>query len=300
MSGKTSVVIVGAGFAGVTIAAALDKALDPARHTLTLISQTDYIRHHPAALRAVVTAEGNLEKDMCLPYDSVFGKDKKGGSGRVGTVKFGQLRSIEEKDDGAGGFVVLDNGQRVEWDYLTIATGSEWNGPLRWPQRLESVTSYLDGWRSKFAQAQNILVVGCGAVGSELTGEIRDFHPSANVTVVNREPLPLNSTYPDAFRRKVLQGLTSRGVKYIGRDSISSLSSDILDGTDAVSPGRTITTDRGVKVAADLIVSLVFDKLEEELAFTSMCRSQQSAGGVSIPISSVQTALLRPPPLIRR
>jgi apoptosis-inducing factor 2 len=258
MSGKASqisVVVIGGGAAGITIATTLDKALDPSRHSLTLITQADYLRHHPAALRAVVTAEGNLENDMAIPYDKLFGKDKKGGKGRLSNVKFGKVQSIEENVDGAGGSVVLENNQRVQWDYLAIATGSEWNGPLRWPSRLEEVKPYLDGWRSKFASAKSVVLVGSGAVGTELAGEIRDFIPSAELTVVNRDALPLNSTYPDVFRKRVLEGLTSRGVKYLGGDAVSSLSADILNGTDPVTPERTITTDKGVKVAAELIVS---------------------------------------------
>jgi apoptosis-inducing factor 2 len=258
MSGKSSeisVVVIGGGAAGITITTALDKTLDPSRHTLTLITQADYLRHHPAALRTVVTAEGNLENDIALPYDKIFGKDKKGGKGRLGTVKFGKVQSIEENVDGTGGFVVLENNQRVQWDYLAIATGSEWNGPLRWPGKREEVKPYLDEWRSKFASAKSIVLVGSGAVGTELAGEIRDFIPSAELTVVNRDALPLNSTYPDVFRRRVLQGLTSRGIKYIGGDAVTSLSADILNGTDPVTPGRTITTDKGVEVAAELIVS---------------------------------------------
>ena len=98
--------------------------------------------------------------------------------------------------------------------------------------------------------------MGSGAVGSELAGEVCEFIPSAHLTVVNRDTLPLNATYPQVFRERVLTGLTSRGVTFIGGDSVS-LSADILDGTEAVSPGRTITTDKGVKVEAELIVSSV-------------------------------------------
>ena len=98
--------------------------------------------------------------------------------------------------------------------------------------------------------------MGSGAVGSELAGEIRDFIPSAHVTVINRDPLPLNDTYPPTFRQRVAGGMTSRGVTFIGGDSVS-LSTDILNGAVEVSPGRTITTDKGVKVEAELIVSSV-------------------------------------------
>lgn len=254
MSEKISVVVVGGGAAATTVAAALDKTLDPSRHSLTLITESDYLRHHPAALRAIVTAEGNLEDQICIPYDKVFGKDKKGGAGRVGTVKFGKVISIEENANEEGGAIVLENNERVKWDYLTIATGSEWNGPLRWPTKREEVKSYLDNWRERLATAKSVLLVGSGAVGSELAGEIVEFFPSTEVTVVNRNPLPLNETYPDSFRERVKAGLTGRGVKFIGGDSVSSLAPDVLNGTESVSPGRSITTDKGVKVAADLII----------------------------------------------
>ena len=157
MSEKTSVVVIGGGVAGVTVASTLDKTLDPARHTVTLISEQDYLRHHPAALRAMVTAEGDLENDICLPYDKIFGKDKKGGVGRLGSVKIGKVQSIEENSDGTG-TVVLEGNQRIRWDYLTLATGSEWNGPLRWPAKREEVKGYLDTWREKFATAKSIVL----------------------------------------------------------------------------------------------------------------------------------------------
>lgn len=165
MSEKISVVIVGGGEAGIGVATALDKS-GPSSLEVTLVTEFEYLRHHPAALRAIVTAEGELEKHIVAGYDFVFGKDKKNGVGRIGKVKVGKVISTEETED--GGFVHLENGERLHWDYLVVASGSEWSGPLRWPSKIEDVPGYLDNWREKFSSAKSVLLVGAGAVG---TGE---------------------------------------------------------------------------------------------------------------------------------
>ncbi|KAG8830651.1 hypothetical protein FRC18_007767 [Serendipita sp. 400] len=255
MAEKTSIVILGAGGAGVATAQALDKGLNPANHTLTLVSNTDYYRHHPAALRAVVTSDGNLEKEMCIPFDRVFGKGYRDGKGRVGSVKYGQVDRVEELEAGQGGYVVFNNGERINWDILVIATGSEWNGPLaRWPDHLSEIPKFMEGWREKFATAKSIAVVGSGAVGSELAGEIRDFYPSTEVTVVHKQHLLLNSTYPDAYRQRITDDLKNRNVRVLTEDSVNGLTAGLLDGTDGVQPGRKITTAKGVQLSAELII----------------------------------------------
>lgn len=165
MSGKTSIVIIGAGCAGMHTAKALDNKLDPAKHELTMISSRDYFLHYPAALRVIVTAEGNIEKGMALPYDNVFGKQYEPHKGRVGNFITGQCVGVEENRDGQGGTVVLESGERIHWDLLVLATGSEWNGPLRWPDRRDQLDDYLKDCREKFARAKSVVVVGAGAVG---------------------------------------------------------------------------------------------------------------------------------------
>ncbi|PVG00793.1 FAD/NAD(P)-binding domain-containing protein [Serendipita vermifera] len=254
MSDKTSIVILGAGGAGIATAKALDAKLDPARHTLTVVTSADYFFHLPAALRTVVTAEGDLEDQMCIPYDTTFGKTFKQGNGRLATFQFGNVIGVEEKDE--GGVVHLEGGRSLSWDFLVIATGSQWNGPLRWPKEKENVKPYLDDWREKFATAKSVVIVGGGAVGTELAGEVREFYPSTELTLVQKNPLLLNSTYPDSFRHRVHDGLTSRGVKVITGDTVENLSADILNGIDPVTPGRKITTAKGATVPAELIVSV--------------------------------------------
>lgn len=130
MSNKTSIVLVGGGVLNVHVVQMLEKKLGPSKYSLTLITETDYYRHLPATLRAITTAEGNLESRICLPFDKVFGKDTNNGIGRVGTVQLDKVIAVEEKSDDHG-YVLLESGQRVEWDILLLATGSQWDGPLR-------------------------------------------------------------------------------------------------------------------------------------------------------------------------
>lgn len=162
MSKENSILIIGGGKAGVGIAQALDKAA-PANLKVTLVTEFDYLRHHPASLRAIVTAEGELEKHVIAGYDKIFGRHTKDGIGRVGKVKIAKVLGVEEASH--GGSVLLESGERLHWDYLVVASGSEWNGPLRWPRKAEDVPSYLETWRKKFSSAKSIAVVGAGAVG---------------------------------------------------------------------------------------------------------------------------------------
>lgn len=177
MTSKFHIVVLGGGGAGVSVVQTLNKSptIDPSRHTLTLITDRQFLVHWPAALRTIVTSEGNLEDHVALPYTSIFGGETTtiaGQSGkldtikgRVGEIKFGEVVGVDEAQ-GGGGNVLLEGGERVPWDILVIATGSEWNGPLRWPGTRDKLASFLDGWREKFASAKSVVLVGAGAVGS--------------------------------------------------------------------------------------------------------------------------------------
>jgi apoptosis-inducing factor 2 len=248
------IVIIGAGAAGLGIAQDLDKALDPTKHALTLVSQTDYYRHHPAALRTLVTADGELEKAICLPYDKTFGKNTSEGKGRVGAVKIAKVASVEESEGGEGGDVLLANGERVPWDILVVTTGSVWNGPLRWPEKSAEVGEFLKDWRAKFATARSIVLVGGGSVGFELAGEILDFYPQTQLSLVHRDTLPLNGAYPDPVRRAIARGLEERGARLVLGDSVA-LTKEEMDGSNSIIPGGTVTTAKGVTLPAELVVS---------------------------------------------
>lgn len=73
------------------------------------------------------------------------------------------------------------------------------------------------------------------------------------MTVVQAADKALNSAYHDKFRDHVTTQLEARGVKMILGDSIEDLDANSLDGKVALE-SRTITTQGGVTLGADLVV----------------------------------------------
>ena len=163
MAPKLSVVVIGGGAAGVTVAQTLDKKLNPTTHSVTLLTGRDYFLHLPAALRMLVTAEPDLEHHAVLPYDNVFGTGN--GVGRLSRIVYGKVDHVEEKNGGEGGWVHLTNGEKVDWDVLVVATGSVWKGPLNLPSARADLLAWTKAWQDKFSKAKNVVLVGAGAVG---------------------------------------------------------------------------------------------------------------------------------------
>ena len=60
---------------------------------------------------------------------------------------------------------------------LVLATGSKWSGPMDFPDSGADLRQFVAQWREKFRAAPDIVIVGGGAVGIELSGEIRDEYP---------------------------------------------------------------------------------------------------------------------------
>lgn len=156
---KTEVVIIGGG-GGAILARALSdahKRFDPSKHNLTLINQLPYGIFLPSTIRMVVTAEQNLDSlalGGLMPFDKLFAP---GNAGRFLQAKV--ARVLE-------GNVELVDGTLVSYDYLVIATGSNWTGPSYFDYTSDAdVRSHIASWRKKIASANRIVIVGGGSVG---------------------------------------------------------------------------------------------------------------------------------------
>ena len=162
---KKSVVVVGGGGAGSAIARRLSKKLDPARHSLTLITVRPFYVHLPASLRMAVTAEGKLEDQILKPYDALV-------PARVGGVRVTRVVGVEKaaakdaEDASAplGGWVLLQGGEKVWYDMLVVAPGMRWEGPLAYPDSEEETLAFVAEWRTKIEEAKEIVLAGGGPV----------------------------------------------------------------------------------------------------------------------------------------
>jgi glycine/D-amino acid oxidase-like deaminating enzyme len=155
---RKSIVVVGGGAAGATIARVLSAKINPSITSLTLITARPFALHLPAAIRMTTTAEGKLEDSILIPYDNLLVNNN-------GTIKIGRVTSIEQNKENDSGSVVLSTNERVHYDILVLAPGAEWSGPLAFPDDRAAVLEHIKSWRRKFENASGIILAGGGAVG---------------------------------------------------------------------------------------------------------------------------------------
>lgn len=156
---RKSIVVVGGGAAGATITRILSSKINPNTTTLTLVTARPFAVHLPSSIRMTTTSEDKLEESSLIPYDNLLVKNN-------GTIKVGRVSSIEQGKEGRNGNVVLTSGERIRYDFLVLAPGSEWDGPLAFPDDRAAVLDHIKTWRRKFENAKGgIVLAGGGAVG---------------------------------------------------------------------------------------------------------------------------------------
>ena len=207
---KQNVVVIGGGISGVTVAQGLTKKLDHAKFNLIVIEPRPHHIWLPAVARMVVTSDKNFAKSAILPFDTLFPR------GRV-VVKRDKVLSIQEGKGGGAGELKLASGEtltyrgqyprcRLRISYsntrfvtpaLVLATGSKWSGPIDLPESEAGLRQVASQWRERFEAAEDIIIVGGGAVGVELSGEIRDEYPVYRLSPMCRFP-----TLKSSFRKR--------------------------------------------------------------------------------------------------
>jgi NADH dehydrogenase FAD-containing subunit len=188
---RDNVVVVGGGISGVTVAQGLSKKLDHRKFNLILIEPRPFHVWLPAAARMVVTSDEKFAETAVFPFDRVFAKDK-------GTVRQDKVVSIKTGKGEEAGELELASGETLQYrgehtsyvrlllarliltlpgPALILATGSKWSGPIDLPDSEADFRKCVTQWREKIRAAPDIVIVGGGAVGVELSGEIRDEYP---------------------------------------------------------------------------------------------------------------------------
>ena len=185
---KQKVVIVGGGVTGSLLARELSSKLDRNEHEIVLIEAKPYVIWLIAGAR-LVTEDGHhppLEERAFVPYDGLF----HAGNGSVKGGKVVSIRPLSSRthvdaqgagdegdtgnalaesekladEEGHSGYVVLEDGEKVLYDALILATGSKHSGPVDFPDDPAQCSAHVERWRKAFREAKDVMLIGGGGV----------------------------------------------------------------------------------------------------------------------------------------
>ncbi|GIE30788.1 hypothetical protein Ait01nite_038330 [Actinoplanes italicus] len=218
---------MGGGYGGIVVSRTLDDIAD-----VTLVEPRETFVHQVAQLRAA--ADPAWRERIFIPYDGLLSR------GRLVRDTAAEVRP---------GSVRLASGQRLDADYVVLATGSaaafpagvEGTGRDEALRRLSEKHAALD-------RASAVLLLGAGPTGLEFAAEIAAAWPGRPVTVVDPAPELLSGRFTGQLRAEVARQLGDLGVRVLLGAGL-----DTPPDTPAGTVGAfTVVTADGEKVDADL------------------------------------------------
>jgi apoptosis-inducing factor 2 len=222
------IVVVGGGYGGTLVAKELDAEAD-----VTLIDARDGFVNAAASLRALT--QPDWAPNAFFPFQTLLER---------GRVIRGRAVSVDPQG------VTLDSGQRVEADYLVLATGSSYPYPAKPNPASTSIAQQLEDLRQthkELAGTDRVLILGAGPVGLELAGEIKEVWPDKYVVIVDRADQVLPGFLPEV-REDLRRQLDELGIDLrlaTGLTTQPPLAPSLA--------GRlTVTTDQGDEIVADI------------------------------------------------
>ncbi|KAJ5569320.1 hypothetical protein N7450_011806 [Penicillium hetheringtonii] len=193
-SNPKNIVVVGASFAGYNAAKTLVNCI-PSGYRVIVIERNSHFQFTWVLPRFSVV-EGHDMKAF-IPYDTV--------------------EEIVPREDGNGeGQVRLSSGERVDYEYLLLATGSS----AALPSRVGAVDK-KDGMKALQAQQEKILasrdivVIGGGPAGVEIAADTKDRYPDKNITLIHSRQTLLNHGFGTKIHMALSKALVDLGVNLV-------------------------------------------------------------------------------------
>jgi len=181
--------VIGGSFSGLYLAFRLSESV-PSGYRVILIEQNSHFNYTFNFPRYSVVK--GREQNAFVPYEGLFGKMPEGVflqvRGRAVDIRF------RDGDGNGSGEVVLEGGEKVEFEYLAIATGVTQSPPAKLLSiEKEGACEELRVLQERIREAEGIAVVGAGAVGVQLAADVKTFWPEKRVTVVHSRERILSS-----------------------------------------------------------------------------------------------------------
>ncbi|XP_078491722.1 ferroptosis suppressor protein 1 [Ciona intestinalis] len=235
-SSKTAVaprvVVIGAGYAGLKLASLLEKETFC---TVTLIDEREVLVHEVAALRVCVEPES-------LPILFVPIADV--------TRNFiqGKVTSLNRTKNQ----IVLENGNKIKFDYLILAMGTTGTFPGKLPavSATQGTKMYQDICFA-IRKSHRVLIINGGWIGVTLAGEIKTDYPDKQVIVVHQEANLVSDKLPPEVQEDLQRILYKKDIEVYTNTSIIGLEDINLNQHEK---NQKVKTDSGKEFEVDLIV----------------------------------------------
>jgi NADH dehydrogenase len=232
------VVIIGAGFGGLTAA----KYLAKKDFTLTIIDKTNHHLFQPLLYQVATAALSPA--DIAIPIRSVFSENKNV------EVFLGEVKSVDKEKK-----KVSFNSSEIDFDYLIIATGSrhsyfgrdEWkkfapglktlNDALKIRENilLSLEAAELEKDHVKRQKYLNFVIIGGGPTGVELAGaiseivnkniipEFRNIDASMTKVYLIEALSTVLSSYPESLSKRAVEDLKNLQVEVILNEKVTEI-----------------------------------------------------------------------------
>ncbi|KAL3917898.1 MAG: hypothetical protein SGPRY_006222 [Prymnesium sp.] len=201
------IVIVGASFGGL---AALQELKGRRDVRVTLVDFKEYFEYTPGVLRCFIEPE-YLSKLTCeLP--------RKMNTLVIGEVTGVSATAVEVRQPDGTAF-------ELSFDYLVLACGSTYQQPIKPIVSEPTLEMRKASWAAsadRLVEASSVIIVGAGAVGVELAGEILTKFPQKKVTIVDMANVILPG-FAAACAQYTLKWLQRHGVELRLGEAIASI-----------------------------------------------------------------------------
>lgn len=237
----TSIVVVGGGLVGITALRELEKRVPDAE--IILVETREYLEVSFAMPRALMEPTG-LGKTMRAPYTSLT---------QAKHLRFSAQQIVASE-------VVLEDGNRLPFDYAIVSTGSFTKGaPFIKGHETHSIDDRLKELAARsgqLADSKNLLIIGGGPIGVELAGEVADRYSDKKITLAHASDRLLPAL-PEKAGHKAAKKLRELGVHVLLNTRVEAKNGTYLVqgsnesfGSDVVIMATGIQT-KGIPVDGD-------------------------------------------------
>ncbi|MGI5253944.1 NAD(P)/FAD-dependent oxidoreductase [Actinacidiphila glaucinigra] len=254
---RPSVVVIGGGYAGIRAARELDDIAD-----VVLVEPRDSFRHNIGSLRA--TVQPDWAPNIFMSYERLLSR---------GSVVHDRAARVEP------GRVELVSGEVLRPDFLVLATGSRYPFPAK--DEEESSEKSKDNYARTAAElerADHAVILGAGAVGIEMAGEILAQWPDKKVTLLDPSSDVLGGNYPEKLRTALRKMITEAGVDLRLGEGFTELP----EAPAGVVAPFTAQTTMGQTIEADLWLRCFGGAVPSDYLAGSLAAARNTSGTVRV------------------